>query len=205
MRRVFLALGFAVSVVALGVADDYTSPAWRDSIAKGFLPYRKLTAEDFPVASNPQQGFAMYTHGFIHYHFNAKWVEKGSGATATVTDLSVRSGFDKGKSWRRKNFSDSGILAHEQIHLDINEIHAERFRRHQNLPVGKGIDYQEAMNNLRTRMKTLAEEFIREAQEEHNRYDEQTNHGRNKQKQAEWASQIERRRQEMTIRFWDER
>lgn len=206
MRRNFILAVMALAAFAAAARDDFSSQAWKDEISRGFLPYRKLTFQDFPVFDNTTSRHAMFTQGFLHYSFNAKWRETGSGATATVTDLSVRSGFDRNKSWRRGFAKEDALtMEHEQGHLDINELHADEMRHLDKLPVGKGIDYQEAMENLRQQIKTIAERITKEGADEQLRYDNETNHGQDYLKQKQWTEAIQRRRETASIRYWDER
>jgi hypothetical protein len=206
MRRNLIAAVMALAALCVAATDDYASQAWKDEIAKGYLPYRKLVFSDFPAFDNTTSRHEMFTQGFVHYGFNARWNETGRGATAKVSNLTVRSGFDRNKSWRRsfaKN--DPLLIEHEQGHLDINELHADEMRQIKEMPVGKGIDYQEAMESLRRQMREIAERIIKEAQDEQNRYDQETNHGQNFVKQKLWTEALRERCQQARIKFWDER
>jgi hypothetical protein len=147
----------------------------------------------------------MYTQGFMHYHFDMQWRESRNGATASITGFTVRSGFDKNKSWRRSNVKNNPeLLEHEQGHLDINELNAERLKELKDIPATKGIDYQEAMEKLRQTIRTRAEEIVKQSQAEQERYDAETNHGRNYVRQAEWIDSLHQRLADAKIKYSNE-
>lgn len=203
MRRNLIAAIFALGTLALAATDeDYTSQAWKDEISRGYLPYRKLGFDDFPAFDNTTSRHTMYTQGFIHYNFDMRWKESGSGATATITTFTVRSGFDRNKSWKRstaKNIPE--LMEHEQRHLDINELYAQNLKKLKDLPPTKGIDYQEAMEKMRQVVRARAAEILKESQAEQDRYDAETSNGRNYVKQAEWNDSIQRRLGEANVRY----
>jgi len=139
MRRNWIAATLAIVALAAPIAgDNYNSPEWKDEIAHGFLPYRKLTFDDFPIANGVPTPHLMHTEGFLHYSYRATWTSDGQTATARVSQISIRSGFDQNKSWQQSGITESkALLAHEQGHLDISELHAYDFRKAP-LPTGSG-------------------------------------------------------------------
>src|SRR5579871_5948187 len=115
MRRALLPVLLAFAAVSFArVGDDFDSPEWKDEIASGYLPYRKLTYDDFPAAHGIPTSHKMWTQGFVHYSYRARWTQQGSTFTAKISQISIRSGFDQNKSWKRDSISESkALIAHE--------------------------------------------------------------------------------------------
>src|SRR5207237_10390362 len=127
-------------------------------------------------------------------------------ATAKVTELIVRSGYDRNKSWRRRSFDAvQSILAHEQGHLDINELHADEFKklRPSELPAGIGLSGPAAMEDLRQKVQALAARILKESQAEQDLYDAETNHGAIGSQQLRWTAALQKRLKDAKIAYWD--
>jgi hypothetical protein len=204
MRRFFLAAAIAALAVAYaGGRDDYDSREWRDEIARGYLPYRKLTYDEFPVCDGVPTPHWMHTEGFFHYSFKATSVEREDQIVVRVVEMKIRSGFDQNKSWRRSTFSETkALLLHEQGHLDINELHAADFRK-ATLPEGIGADRAEAFDDLQDKLKALCSRIADESNKEQERYDRETAHGTNANAQERWTADLRKRLTERQIDYWD--
>jgi hypothetical protein len=204
MRRNIIAACLALATLAGAVTvDEYSSPEWKEEIAKGFLPYRKLTMDDFPVDDQVSSSHWMHTEGFFHYEYKASWTESRGEATAKITQLTVRSGFNQKKSWKRGSVSTDVLLEHEQGHLDISELHANAIRFLSPMPVGRGYTGQAAMDDLKAKLKAVCDKNIRDSQAEQDRYDTETNHGADKAKQKIWSAGLRRQLDEARITYWD--
>ncbi len=179
--------------------QDARSPEWRDEIAQGFLPYRRLALEDFPVNDRVASPYQMHTQGFIRYTYQARWSATAAGASAEVVAFSVRSGFDRNSSWRRSATPpDPALLAHEQGHLDINEVFAARLAKAR-LPGGLGFSGDEAMEDLRRRLKAMADRVIADSRKEQELYDLETRHGADRARQQVWTERLERQLRDLKI------
>ena len=80
---------------------------------------RLLTWEDFQGAPNTQTNMLAETNSRIGY----AWECEGGKFKATVTCR-----FDRQKSWKKDVLTDK-LLAHEQLHFDITELHARQLRK----------------------------------------------------------------------------
>ena len=179
-------------------------PSWSEEMAKGHFPYHRLTAADFPINDTVDREFGMHTHGFFQFHYHEQWTENGGHAVARITDWKVWSGFDRNKSSRKSWFKQvQETLPHEQGHLDINELFSKRFAETplNKLPVGEGNSGKEAEADLQRKMNALADRFSADEKVEQERYDAETNHGRNSAKQQEWIASIQARLQRAGIHF----
>jgi hypothetical protein len=204
MRKFFIAATISLLAVAYGrVVDDFTSPEWKDEIARGYLPYRKLTYDDFPVSDGVPARHLMHTEGFFHYTFKSKWLNRGGAFVAHVVEMNVRSGFDQNKSWRRSTFSETrALLEHEQGHLDINELHTAQLRSAK-WPEGTGASSTDALNDLKEKISALCKKIGDESNKEQERYDEETAHGVDAKQQARWTEALRKRVEENKITYWD--
>jgi hypothetical protein len=92
-------------------------------------------------------------------------------------------------------------LPHEQGHLDINELFSKRLAETplNKLPIGEGSTGKEAEADLKRKMNALADRLGAEEKVEQERYDAETNHGRNPAKQKEWTVSIQARLQRAGI------
>jgi hypothetical protein len=178
--------------------------SWKEEMAKGYFPYRRLTAADFPINDAVYRQFGMHTVGFVHFDYHVHWTENNGHAVARVTERKVWSGFDRSKSSRKSWYKQiAETLPHEQGHLDINELHGKRLANTplNKLPTGEGGTAAEAEADLARKMKVLRDRLSAEMQAEEDRYDTETNHGKNAAKQREWTAMIQSRLQRAGIHF----
>jgi hypothetical protein len=145
---------------------------------------RNLTWADFPeVASAPDasdenaQIHAEITQptnvGVVHEHGQVR-----------ISSLTVNLSVDRGDSWVVRSAKADDLLSHEQGHFDITgmmgrdmgaEIMAAR--------ASSTGDLQTAVTAIIQRYRTLAKTL-------NDRYDTETNHGRNREAQARWDARI---------------
>ena len=78
------------------------------------------------------------------------------------------------------------LLRHEQLHFDLTEVHARLLR--QKLSTVK-LDCQ----HLNPAFNTLTKNYFSAWQREEGRYDQETNHGLNAEKQKFWETQVRQR------------
>ena len=199
------ALAFLLSVVCIARAQTpHDAPPWKEEMAKGYFPYHRLVAADFPVNDQVHPGNGMYTWGFFHYLYKGQGIARDGHVVDRVTDWLVWSGFDRNKSSRKSWFKFvNETLGHEQGHLNINELHSRRLANTalDKLPVGEGSTPEEAAADLKQKIKAMCDRVSEEAKEEQDRYDAETAHGKNASKQREWSTAIQGRLQRAGIHF----
>src|SRR6185436_2181711 len=91
----------SLAAIAAIQRQNVNSPEWKEELARGFSPYRKLMMEDFPIDDSVTSPYRMVTRSFMHYSYRSHWETSNGFARADVTAFNVRSGFDRNKSWRR--------------------------------------------------------------------------------------------------------
>ena len=97
-----------------------------------------------------------------------------------ITDFSttVDCVFYPEKSWYKIEHGNDHILNHEQLHFNITELHARKLRQK--------ISELKITANLRNALNALYEENSQESLLMQRKYDRETNHSINKEKQNEW-------------------
>ena len=139
---------------------------------------RKLTWEDFKADPNLESDAAALTASGITFGYSVKT----SGRRIIDFTTSVEAHFYPNKSWYLKGKGDNHILKHEQLHFDITELYARKFREQlTRLQVNQNVMKQ--MNRLHITIN----DALNETQK---RYDEQSNHSINIEMQKQWVSFI---------------
>jgi hypothetical protein len=136
-------------------------------------PSRKLTWNDFQAMPDGNSTNAALTSSSIYMKFSSD---------GTSLQYEITCNFDKKKSWGR--VKNDHILAHEQGHFDITEIHARR--------LSKALAAYRA--NARTLNKDVNDIYKAEMenlQRMQSQYDSETSHSRNFKEQQEWENKIE--------------
>lgn len=97
--------------------------------------------------------------------------------------IRTKTWMDKTISWVRSDSKNDYVLDHEQLHFDITRLAVERFRRHLRTMTFSVEDF-----NSEIQYQYL--EYYRLQTRLQQQYDEETNHGLNRDKQAEWVKKI---------------
>ena len=176
-------------------------PTWKDEIAKGYLPYHQLTAEDFPINDEAHPKIAFWLQPFAHqfWHYALKPASNGF-VYAYVTDWIVFSGFDKNLSARNSKFREmKTFLPYIQALLDISELHARKYAalKPGELPSGQGETFEKARAQLDDRLRAIFQTKAWDAQKEIDEFEKTTNKGQNQKKVRELAAEIKKRLAEL--------
>lgn len=91
--------------------------------------------------------------------------------------------FEKNRSWTANTHS-AYLLNHEQLHFDIAEVYARKLRKA--LAEIKGLNHQ----NFEPRVRDVYRKVLNEHNDIQDRYDRETWHSQNKEKQAEWNEKV---------------
>jgi hypothetical protein len=97
-------------------------------------------------------------------------------------NFEVSSFFYPHKSWHQPALSDSLILSHEQLHFDITEVYAEKFRVR--------LAAATFNNNAKAEVKAIYDQVTRELNKYQNLYDAETNFSRDLEQQLLWNKKI---------------
>ena len=145
---------------------------------------RPLTPADFQGRAAPGEPMAALTSTDMN-------------ASAACRDFvftgTVRAVFNPSKSWiRNPKTITPALLAHEQLHFDLAELHARRLR--QKLALFK---LKADCNKLQPAFDNLTKPAYNEWYREDAKYDQETNHGLNAAKQAYWAEQVRQKLEQL--------
>ncbi|SDI03423.1 DUF922 domain-containing protein [Winogradskyella thalassocola] len=156
----------------LGSTSNEESMTWNESA--------KLTWADFKATPNLESDAVALTASGITFGYSVNT----SGERIVDFSTSVEAHFYPSKSWYIQDKGNAYILAHEQLHFDITELYARKFRAQiKKLVVNQNVKDQ--MNRLHAKIN----EAVNETQK---RYDAQTNHSMNREMQKEWEITIQK-------------
>ena len=133
---------------------------------------RKLTWSDYKARPDASSTAAASTATYLGLSYQVR----NNSFSYEITCL-----FSKTKSWgRHKN---DHILAHEQGHFDIAEIHARKLYKAMK-------DYTYHAKTFKQKLAKLYQDITREKETMQAMYDLETNHSIDKEKQAAWEQKI---------------
>ena len=171
-------------------------PTWQDEIAKGCVPYRQLTVEDFRVSNDTGAEGEFYVATCIDYAYHYYLKPYQGWVYAYISDWIVFSGFNKSRSWRKSSFHGmKAALPYAQALLDINELHGRKLGATKvgDLPEGRGASYDAAKAELDRKLKAFYQEKFKEAQAEQDAFAKATGFGEEKKKVRALAAEIKKR------------
>lgn len=138
----------------------------------------KLSWSDFKDAPDKSTSAVAVTASGITFGFSVK---KTDDRVISFTSQ-VHAHFYPEKSWYKKEQADLHVLGHEQLHFDITELYARKFRQQ--------IDRVKVSNSVRSQLKKLHNTINKELSQMQNRYDSETDFSRNVEAQATWQAYI---------------
>lgn len=92
-------------------------------------------------------------------------------------------------SWYQPALCDSLILSHEQLHFDISELYARKLKK-------RLLAQTYIYGNVKSNVKSIYQHNNKLLDDFQNKYDEETNFSRNREKQEAWRLHIEKALQE---------
>lgn len=136
---------------------------------------RKLTWNDFKGSPN----YTAEDKAITNCSFQSSFLIKNDSVK-----IIIKSYMNTTKSWVKNGYKIDYLLNHEQLHFDIAEIYARKFRQKVSTEeLNKSI--------LNAHLNKISSEYLRQLKEYQNLYDNETNHSTNNEKQAEWSVLIE--------------
>lgn len=113
-----------------------------------------------------------------------------NGQVKIKVKAKVTSHFNKDNSWVRTGAQTPGLLEHEQYHLDISEYWARQLEEALNGIEVTGATAAEATAKANAEVSRIADRMEKKCDELQEQYDDETDHGRKPDKQAEWCKKI---------------
>jgi hypothetical protein len=153
-----------------GVAQDQPVIAWNES-------YR-LSWSDFKDKPDNNDRAVAVTASGITFGFSVKQTDTQVISFTT----NVLTHFYPEQSWYKVKETDTHVLGHEQLHFDITELYARKFRQR--------ISQLKVSNAINSQLNRLHEIIKRELSTMQDAYDTETDFSRNVEQQAKWKEQI---------------
>lgn len=138
-----------------------------------------LTWEDFKAPPDPNSPFTANTSSGISYSWSLK-----TSVLGKEYKYEVHSFFNPGKSWV-KNGGSVHLLAHEQLHFDITELHARKLRK-----AMTQFDFKKSLE-VKAALQAIYQKMERERASMQNKFDLETRHSMDEAAQLKWQEFIE--------------
>lgn len=140
----------------------------------------KLTWDDFHAKPPTNSSFAAFTYTIVNMEYSV--VIEGE---SLKPKFNISAAFNRRKSWVQKKpeAQTMHILKHEQGHFDIAELTARKLRKRLKSDTYNRRNYREQINST-------YQTCIEEGEKLQALYDEETQHGLEKKRQAEWLKRI---------------
>ena len=146
----------------------------------------RLEWADFKGNPNLDSDAVAITASGLTFDFSAK-----TTSTRLVDfTATVEAHFYPDQSWYKKDHVNNVVLAHEQLHFDITELHARKIR--------KQIDEAIFTLNIKQEITTLQANITKELKAFQNRYDSESDYSRIAETQKEWQIFIEQELQKLS-------
>lgn len=138
----------------------------------------KLSWSDFKGKPNQRVSAVAVTASGISFGYTIKETDR------QVVDFSteVYAHFYPEKSWYKSERANSHILGHEQLHFDITELYARKFRYR--------ISKLKLSNAIKSELKALQKSINLELKQLQDQYDTESNYSRNFEAQAKWEAYV---------------
>ncbi|MBC2840162.1 DUF922 domain-containing protein [Robiginitalea sp. SC105] len=140
-------------------------------------PDSRLAWSDFRAEPPQSRRVAATTASGISYNYKALGSQGGYSL-----DFEVSTFFYPDKSWYHPELCDQVVLSHEQLHFDISELFARKFRGRL-----RGGIFTE---NVKAEVRRIFTEVNRELSDFQNRYDAETDYSRNRAAQQQWNEAV---------------
>lgn len=160
-----------LTILLVGTSSNEETMMWHETT--------KLTWADFKAIPDPKSDAVALTASGITFGYSVKT----SGERIVDFSTMVEAHFYPNKSWYLKEKGSTYILGHEQLHFDITELYARKFREQ--------ITKLQVNQNVREQMNRLHASINEAVNETQKLYDVQTNHSMNKAMQKEWETTIQ--------------
>ncbi|WP_298533366.1 DUF922 domain-containing protein [uncultured Algibacter sp.] len=152
--------------------QDEPTLSWNES--------NKLSWKDFLAKPNLHESAVAITASGITFEFSISQTEDKQVVSYTSN---VQALFYPDKSWYKPNLADAHVLSHEQLHFDITELFARKFR--------KRISKLSISNHIGKDLKKIHLNILKELKAFQKAYDNETNFSINSESQVKWKISVE--------------
>ena len=143
-------------------------------------PEDKLEWTDFRGRADSANPFSANTSSGISYG----WSLRKSGNEASDFTYNVFAFFVPEKSWVKEGKASLHLLAHEQLHFDITELHARKLRKQL-----KNFD-PDSVKDLKATLQKMYREVEMESKKMQEQFERESAHSQNEEAQLKWQEKI---------------
>ena len=148
----------------------------QDEEVISWSPGLKLSWVDFKGKPTNREAAAITASGITYSFSTTSWKDE------VTLDFIVTTHFYPNKSWYRPDLCDAVILSHEQLHFDIAEVFARKMR--------KRLASTKFTKNVKAEVAKIYDEINIALYVFQNRYDNETNFSKAREKQWLWNEKI---------------
>ncbi|MDT0645262.1 DUF922 domain-containing protein [Zunongwangia sp. F260] len=142
---------------------------------------RPLTWEDFRGKPSFSSAYKASTNSGI----SIGWSLSESGNKVVLVGYDVKANFYPDISWKKDNIVKKDfILAHEQLHFDISELHARKLR--------KALAEYEGGRNVQKELTAIYRKYEQERSNMQNAFDAESDHSRIEQEELKWRDFVQK-------------
>ena len=170
MKKYFLFFIFFNLFSVISAQTETEKIKWQEN--------RPLTWEDFKASPDRSSSFSANTNSGISYSWNYS-----TSSGKPILTYEVFANFYPGKSWVKKIQNEAYLLAHEQLHFDISELHARKLRQ--------ALHNYEIGRNIRQDLKRIYTLIENQRVAMQQQCDRETSHSENKKAEMKWQEYIQ--------------
>lgn len=138
---------------------------------------RKLTWDDFRATPIQNANFVANTNSAIHFSYSYTIENNNVQVRSTVESF-----FSPKRSWYIPGKVTTHILAHEQTHFDISELHARILR--------KKIEQKRFTKNVKSEIEAIYRQVDEQKIAMQKKFDAESDHSRNVKNEMRWRQYI---------------
>lgn len=154
---------------------SYSAPAQMKEQVKLAWQENGLSWTDFQAQPDPESPFSANTSSGISYYWSMKGTAAGKEYLYEVTSY-----FLPENSWVKGGRGSETLLAHEQLHFDITELHARKLRK-----ALAEFDFDNA-GNLKSDLQQIYLKAEKERALMQDKFDRETKHSMYEAAQIKW-------------------
>lgn len=154
--------------------------------------YKKLTWDDFQGPPPTGDEDAELAEGVSSTWSTGQPTQQGGQWKVKLEDVKSRSRFDAKQSGVKAGKQSAALLEHEQYHLDIAEYWAREREKRLEAVEGVGPTPEAAEDDAAAKAEAVEAETEALEEEMQEKYDKETNHGRDLEKQAAWCDKVKK-------------
>lgn len=136
---------------------------------------QKLVWDNFKSKTNNLGGSTVVAYTHCGWEYSAIT----SSDPKVPVKIEIQTIFNEDKSWKDDKRINNYVLVHEQKHFDIAEIHARKLRKEVSEKIKTTSEYNKFFKTIYAKISSEYKQF-------QTTYDRITEHGMNKEKQAEY-------------------